>query len=150
MVAPTPMAPMSKHCLTVPKSVWSYVFGYEKNSLWLIFTMNGILWAYRRATTPRDPKVEATALHPPSRARRTMLSGSTGVEHALEVPEDPRLAIGVDEDPIDVVGTGQLELLARDGPALMLEEVLGVGPEQLLDALGLHGRYFRPTLRKVN
>jgi hypothetical protein len=38
------------------------------SSLWLILTMKGILWAYLRATMPRTPKVEATALQPPSMA----------------------------------------------------------------------------------
>ena len=42
----------------------------------LIFTTNGILWAYFRATLPKTPKVETTALHPPSIASLTMFSGS--------------------------------------------------------------------------
>jgi len=46
------------------------------SSLWFIFTMNGILCAYLRATMPSTPYVEATALQPPSIARRTMYSGS--------------------------------------------------------------------------
>ncbi len=42
----------------------------------MIFTMNGIRCAHVRATEPRTPSVDATALHPPSWARRTMFSGS--------------------------------------------------------------------------
>jgi len=38
--------------------------------------MNGIRCAYRRATVPSTPSVDATALHPPSIASRTMFSGS--------------------------------------------------------------------------
>jgi hypothetical protein len=44
--------------------------------LWLSFTMKGMLWAQRRERLPRTPRVEATALQPPSTARRTMFSGS--------------------------------------------------------------------------
>ena len=33
-------------------------------------------WAYLRPTMPSTPIVEATALQPPSMARRTMFSGS--------------------------------------------------------------------------
>jgi len=36
----------------------------------------GDLCAYLRATTPRTPHVEATALHPPSTASFTMFSAS--------------------------------------------------------------------------
>ena len=56
--------------------IWSYRFGYVMNSLWFNFTMNGILWAYLRETTPRVPRVEVTALQPPSIASFTMLAGS--------------------------------------------------------------------------
>ena len=38
--------------------------------------MNGILWAYRRATMPSTPKVVATALQPPSMASSTRFFGS--------------------------------------------------------------------------
>ena len=38
--------------------------------------MNGILCAYLRAIEPSTPNVDATALQPPSIARRTMFSGS--------------------------------------------------------------------------
>jgi hypothetical protein len=75
MVAPTPCAHLEAR-RTVPKSVWSKVFGYDRSSLWLILTMNGMRWAQRRATAPRTPKVDATALQPPSMARRQMPSGS--------------------------------------------------------------------------
>ena len=46
------------------------------SSLWFIFTMNGILWAYARETAPSTPNVLATALQPPSTASSTMLRGS--------------------------------------------------------------------------
>ena len=67
---------MSDASLTVPNSIWSNLFGYVSSSLWLILTMNGIWWAYLRATMPSTPKVEATALQPPSIASLTMFSGS--------------------------------------------------------------------------
>jgi hypothetical protein len=38
--------------------------------------MNGILWAYLRATEPSAPSVEVTALQPPSIASVTMFSES--------------------------------------------------------------------------
>ena len=38
--------------------------------------MNGMRCAYRRATAPSTPSVEATALQPPSMASFTMFSGS--------------------------------------------------------------------------
>jgi hypothetical protein len=38
--------------------------------------MNGMRCAYRRDTAPSTPKVEATALQPPSIASSTMLAGS--------------------------------------------------------------------------
>ncbi len=38
--------------------------------------MNGILWANRLLTAPSTPNVVATALQPPSIARRQMLAGS--------------------------------------------------------------------------
>ena len=44
--------------------------------MWLSLTMNGILCAYLRDTAPSTPNVEATALQPPSIARRTRFSGS--------------------------------------------------------------------------
>ena len=75
-VAPMPCAPMSMACRTVPHIVWSCWFGYDSSSLWLTFTMKGILWAYLRASSPRTPKVDATALQPPSRASFTIVSGS--------------------------------------------------------------------------
>jgi hypothetical protein len=40
---------------TVPNSTWSNLFGRVISSLWLIFTMKGILWAYLRATLPSTP-----------------------------------------------------------------------------------------------
>jgi hypothetical protein len=36
--------------------------------------MKGMRWAYWRATEPRTPKVDTTALQPASIARRTMFS----------------------------------------------------------------------------
>src|SRR5262249_61193982 len=77
-------------------------------------------------------------------------SQATGPEHARQVAEDRGLAVGVHEDPIDVVGPGQGEHVARDGLALVLEQAPGVRAEQLLDLSQLHGGYFRPTRRKVN
>jgi len=56
--------------------VWSNVFGVVSSSLWLNFRMNGILWAYERATEPSTPSVLATALQPPSRASSQMFAGS--------------------------------------------------------------------------
>ena len=56
--------------------IWSNLFGYVSSSLWLSFTMKGILWAYSRLSAPSTPKVDATALQPPSTASRQMLSGS--------------------------------------------------------------------------
>ena len=56
--------------------IWSNLFGTVISSLWFIFTMNGMRWAYVRDTAPRTPKVVATALHPPSMASSTMLAGS--------------------------------------------------------------------------
>ena len=56
--------------------IWSYSFGYVSISLWLSFTIIGILCAYLRDTSPSAPKVVATALQPPSTARSTMLLGS--------------------------------------------------------------------------
>ena len=44
--------------------------------MWLSLAMNGILWAYCRATAPSTPKVVATALQPASTASFTMLAGS--------------------------------------------------------------------------
>ena len=44
--------------------------------MWFSLTINGILCAYFRLTAPSTPSVDATALHPPSIARRTMLAGS--------------------------------------------------------------------------
>ena len=55
---------MSNACLTLAKRIWSNVFGYERNSLWLNFSRNGILCAYLRATEPSTPSVEATPLQP--------------------------------------------------------------------------------------
>ena len=54
----------------------SYWLGKVRSSLWLILRMNGILWAYFRATDPSTPYVVATALQPPSMASSTMLAGS--------------------------------------------------------------------------
>ena len=56
--------------------IWSAPFGYVRSSLWLIFTMNGILCAYLRETAPSTPTVEAIALVPPSIASWTRFSGS--------------------------------------------------------------------------
>ena len=50
--------------------------GIDKNSLWLIFTINGILWAYLRLSMASPPKVDATALHSASMANLMMFSGS--------------------------------------------------------------------------
>src|SRR2546425_6280349 len=52
------------------------MFGYVSISLWLNLVRNGILWAYLRLTDASTPKVEATALHPPSIASFTIFSGS--------------------------------------------------------------------------
>ncbi len=76
MVAPTPAAPRSKAWATEPNITWSNWFGRVSSSLWLTFTMNGMRWAKRRDTEASTPNVEATALHPPSRASSTMLAGS--------------------------------------------------------------------------
>ena len=46
------------------------------SSLWLIFTMNGILCAYFRDIEPSTPNVVATALQPPSIASSMMFCGS--------------------------------------------------------------------------
>jgi hypothetical protein len=67
---------MSAACSTSPNMIWSALFGYVSSSLWLIFTMNGILCAYLRDTAPSTPKVDATALQPPSMASFTMFSAS--------------------------------------------------------------------------
>src|SRR4051812_36320214 len=56
--------------------IWSYLFGYVRNSLWLSFTINGMRWAYVREIAPMIPSVEANALQPPSSASRTRFSGS--------------------------------------------------------------------------
>ena len=44
--------------------------------MWFIFTIKGILCAYFRETEPNTPRVEATALHPPSIANFRIFSGS--------------------------------------------------------------------------
>ena len=44
--------------------------------MWFTLTMNGIRWAYLRATVPSTPSVDATALHPPSIASSTIFAGS--------------------------------------------------------------------------
>ena len=41
---------MSNACLTLAKRIWSNAFGYDRNSLWLNLSRNGILCAYFRAT----------------------------------------------------------------------------------------------------
>ena len=67
---------MSHARWTLPNATWSYAFGYVSSSLWLSFTMNGILCAHLRLTAPRTPNVDANALQPPSTASSTMFSGS--------------------------------------------------------------------------
>ncbi len=61
---------------TEPNSTWSNVLGSVISWLWFSLTMKGNLCAYLRLTAPRTPTVDATALQPPSIARRTMFSGS--------------------------------------------------------------------------
>ena len=56
--------------------IWSNLLGYVKNSLWLIFTIKGILCAYFLLKKPKPPNVVATALQPPSIANFTIFSGS--------------------------------------------------------------------------
>ena len=40
---------------TEPNITWSNLFGYVMSSLWLIFTMKGMRWAYLRDMVPRTP-----------------------------------------------------------------------------------------------
>src|SRR5437879_12932461 len=76
MVAPTAAAPSCLASRTVPNRIWSYLLGYVRSSLWLSLQMNGMRCAYLRATEPSTPKVDATALQPPSIASSTSLPPS--------------------------------------------------------------------------
>src|SRR6476646_2134611 len=109
---------------------WSNLFGSVSSSLWFILTMNGIRCAYRRDTEARTPNVDATALHPPSMASSTMLVGSKYLglavaEQRLQVAQHLWRAIGLHEDPLDEVGTRQVQVVLRDALRLVGEQIFG-------------------------
>jgi len=58
---------------------------------------------------------------------------SSGVEEESEVPENLWVAIGLTEDPIDEVRTGELELVLRDAGSFVVEKRFGVVAQQCVD-----------------
>ena len=109
---------------------------------------------------PSTPNVEATALQPPSMASLTIFSGSKyrgsarswrrpnarspgrparstyspcrPIGHGTSAPrcQHALIAITGDEDAVDEVGPGQMQLLLRDRAAAMFEQFRSVRPQQ--------------------
>ena len=69
--------------------------------------MNGILCAYLRATTPSTPKVDATALQPPSIASLTMFSGSKYCGFGAKLRAGGVLDALVDRQDREVAGAAE-------------------------------------------
>ena len=57
---------------------------------------------------------------------------AAGIEHGLQVPQDPSRPVGRRYDALDEVPTREMEPLPGNSPALVGEKLL-VGPEEVLD-----------------
>ena len=76
MVAPTATAPISQACLTVPNIIWSYCIGIAQKFIVIDFDNKRNFVRILAGYGAKTPKVEATALQPPSMASLTIFSPS--------------------------------------------------------------------------
>ena len=83
--------------------------------MWLSFTMNGILCAYRRDIGPSTPNVVATALQPPSMASFTMFSGSKYIGFGRERRRAGVLDALVDREDRHVAGATEAAVAVQRG-----------------------------------